>query len=179
MRRFLSHPRLRSLSALASQNAAWGAALALVAIQVGIGLIMKSSQKGGKYTFSPSSSVTVSEFLKLLLSTGFFWRECKTRVARSEAPHHSTSPTSEPSSSESKPFIEDPEANGNGSSNEYAKEHVDSYSSAQLDLRTFWQYVQNEVSHDTRYGFAQLALFYVLINNMVCSDPRFHCTKFY
>lgn len=174
MRRFLSHPRLRHLSAAASQNAAYGAALALVAIQVGIGLIMKSSQKGGKYAFSPSSSVTISEFLKLLLSTCFFWRECKARVARTEAPHHSTSPTLERLSSESKPFIEDPELNGSESTNEYAKEHMESYSSQQLDLHTFWQIVKDEVPLDVRYGFAQLAMFYVLINNMVCSNPRFH-----
>jgi hypothetical protein len=178
MRRWLSHPRLRSLSASASQNAAWGAALALVAIQVGIGLIMKTSQRGGKYAFSPSSSVTISESLKLLLSTGFFWRECKARVARSEAPRHSTLPTSERSSPESKPFIEDPESNGNRSTYEYQKEHVESYSTAQLDLRAFWQYVKSEVSLDVRYGFAQLALFYVLINNMVYGNPRFHCTEY-
>lgn len=163
----------RSLLASASQNAAWGAALALVGIQVGIGLIMKGSQKDGKYAFSPSASVTISEFLKLLLSTAFFWRECKARAARSEAPHGPASWSQEELSfSESKPFIDDTDSNRSRSVDEYPKEGTENYVSPLLDLRTFWQYVKYEVSLDVRYGFAQLALFYVLINNLVCGSYR-------
>mmetsp|Transcript_45942 Transcript_45942/g.74951 ORF Transcript_45942/g.74951 Transcript_45942/m.74951 type:complete len:356 (+) Transcript_45942:118-1185(+) len=40
----------------------------LVAVQVAVGVIYKASGKGGKYDFSPASSLTLSEFVKLMLS---------------------------------------------------------------------------------------------------------------
>ena len=86
------------------------------------------------------------------------------------APHW---PSSSPDSSnvEAKPFLDDEErlqnGNGNGSVTKYEEEDVERILSTRLDLRTFWQYVRYEVSLDVRYGFAQLALFYVLINNLV------------
>ncbi|KAK0109322.1 hypothetical protein ONS96_003141 [Cadophora gregata f. sp. sojae] len=65
---------LTTLSTLRSYNAAYLSALSLVIIQVGIGCIMRSSQTSGKYTFSTSSSVTISEFFKFLISSALIVR---------------------------------------------------------------------------------------------------------
>ncbi|KAL2071809.1 hypothetical protein VTL71DRAFT_13044 [Oculimacula yallundae] len=64
-----SLPRLPNLPSLPSYNLAYLSALSLVIIQVGIGCIMRSSQTGGSYTFSTSSSVTISEFFKFVISS--------------------------------------------------------------------------------------------------------------
>jgi len=37
----------------------------------------------------------------------------------------------------------------------------------EMDLKTFYRYVVEEMPSEARYGFAFLALFYVLINNTV------------
>lgn len=36
-----------------------------------------------------------------------------------------------------------------------------------MDLKTYYRYVMDELPSEARYGFALLALFYVLINNTV------------
>jgi hypothetical protein len=67
----------------ASNGPAYGAALALIGVQVSIGIIMKSSQTEGHYAFSTSGCITISEFFKLLLSSVFFWIECRRRERNS------------------------------------------------------------------------------------------------
>lgn len=164
-----SHIRFQGFLASVSQNSALRAALALVGIQVGIGLIMKTSQKDGKYAFSPSSSVTISEGLKFLLSTWLFWQECRTRVTHQDAPQRNTEVEFESESkadAEAKPFLDDPESNGGKSSNNN-NDYVETFIGTRLQVQTFWQYVKHEVSLDVRYGFVRLALFYVLINNLI------------
>ncbi|RDW84823.1 UDP-galactose transporter [Coleophoma cylindrospora] len=164
MFRLFSHNRLAWLHG--PQGAAYAAALGLIAIQVGIGIIMKISQSKGTYDFSPSSSVTISEFFKMLLSTLFFYRECKTRIANRE-PAHTPLPTSERNSfEETKPFAEDQTSDLNG--NGHSMSPTSAYTpAANMDIKTFILFIRNEVSRDTRYGFAQLALFYALINNTI------------
>ncbi|KAL3426432.1 UDP-galactose transporter [Phlyctema vagabunda] len=168
MLRLFHHNRLAWLHG--PQGAAYAAALGLIAIQVGIGIIMKMAQSGGSYDFSPSSSVTISEFCKMLLSTLFFYRECKQRVANKE-PAHTPLPTSERNSfEESKPFSEDEAAGLNTNGHGHRRRTSEAYNSprdVRLDSKTFITYIRNEVSRDTRYGFAQLALFYALINNSI------------
>lgn len=143
-----------------SRSAAYYAALSLVAIQVGIGIIMKSSQTGGQYSFSASASVTISEFLKLLLSGLFFWRECRKRqTSFHSAPTDIESPSSSrSSSSSSEPINQDEQDN----------EKTIIYT--RLTLRAYLEFCKNELSTSTRYGFAQLALLYALINNSVRWD---------
>ncbi|KAK2059458.1 UDP-galactose transporter [Colletotrichum caudatum] len=160
------------------QQAAYAAALGLVAIQVGIGIIMKVSQTGGSYSFSPSASVTISEFFKMVLSTIFFWNECKRRAADGVLPStrgggsgYSSLATSELPLAERSSLDEKREEdalNGNAGSSSNAN-GVDKHTSPlpPLDFRTFWRYVRGEVTKDVRYGFCNLALFYVLINNSI------------
>jgi hypothetical protein len=147
-----------SISWLAgAKSAAYYAALSLIVIQVGIGVIMKASQTGGQYMFSASASVTISEFLKFLLSGLFYWRECQRR----QISFHST-PTDVESGSSTRT-----------SSSSLELEHHDLECDekprkyTRLDSRTFWKLCKNELSSGTRYGFAQLALLYALINNSV------------
>ena len=154
------------------QSAAYAAALGLVAIQVGIGIIMKASQSGGTYTFSPSASVTISEFLKMCLSLWFFYRECRQRAADGIRPSTrgggsgysslagSDLPTTERSSMEEKERSDGVEVPGDVAPKAKILPH--------LDVRTYWSYIRGEVTENVRYGFCNLALFYVLINNSVC-----------
>ncbi|TAQ89874.1 hypothetical protein B7494_g1813 [Chlorociboria aeruginascens] len=166
LRNIVGHNRLSWLSG--PLGATYAAALGLVAIQVGMGIILKIAQKGGTYEFSPSSSVTLSEFFKMVLSTIFFYRECRKRNARNVNPSHTALPTSERNSFEESKAFSGEQMNGNGeSSGSHVAERYKNAREPYLDLRTFWGYCKNEVSRDTRYGFAQLALFYALINNTI------------
>ncbi|KAK1964718.1 UDP-galactose transporter [Colletotrichum sublineola] len=160
------------------QQAAYAAALGLVAIQVGIGIIMKISQTGGSYSFSPSASVTISEFCKMVLSTIFFWNECKRRAADGVLPStrgggsgYSSLATSELPLAERSSLDEKREEealNGSASSSSNA-DGLDKHNGPlpPLNFRTYWSYVRGEVTKDVRYGFCNLALFYVLINNSI------------
>ncbi|PNS13753.1 UDP-galactose transporter [Sphaceloma murrayae] len=59
------------------------AAAAFVLIQVGIGIIFKIAQRDdGRYAFSQSASIAISEFCKLFLSTIFFYYASMARRAR-------------------------------------------------------------------------------------------------
>ncbi|KAM0324835.1 hypothetical protein ACHAQA_007801 [Verticillium albo-atrum] len=162
------------------QHAAYAAALGLVAIQVGIGIVMKASQTGGSYLFSPSASVTISEFFKMLLSAVFFYRECEDRAKRGIGPSNRgiasgfmslrepELPTTEKqgqNSSEEEPTAS--ASNGYVQSNGSSKIKNKSAPSAELNLSSYWDYVQGEVTKDVQYGFCRLALFYVLINNLI------------
>ena len=171
------------------QNAAYTAALGLVAIQVGIGVILKAAQTGGTYAFSPSASVAISEFFKMVLSTIFFYRECRRRSADGirpsnrgggGGPGYSSLPASDLPMTERRSSLEEKErgegmpdsgANGGASSDANGGGHgLEKHTTGplpHLSYRTFWSYVRGEVTVDVRYGFANLALFYVLINNSV------------
>ncbi|KAL2876535.1 hypothetical protein SGCOL_008110 [Colletotrichum sp. CLE4] len=159
------------------QHAAYAAALGLVAIQVGIGIIMKISQTGGSYSFSPSASVTISEFLKMLLSTIFFYNECKRRVADGIRPStrgggsgYASIATELPLAERSSLDEKREEEGLNGSASSSSTGNIVERNNGPLpplDVRTYWSYVRGEVTRDVRYGFCNLALFYVLINNSI------------
>jgi hypothetical protein len=166
-----------------SHHAAYTAALALVVIQVGIGIILKASQSGnGKYDFSPSASVTISEFFKMILSAIFFYNECCRRTAegtgpstrgRGGSPRYSTVPTTELPMVESKnkrrAGIGEEDSNlATGNVQGEASSSAQGNRAEWLSAWTYWSYVRGEVPRDLRYGFCKLALYYVLINNLVC-----------
>ncbi|KAI9151909.1 CMP-sialic acid transporter 1 [Paramyrothecium foliicola] len=134
-----------------AQRAAYLAALSLVAIQVSIGIIMKAAQRGGSYSFSTSGSVAISESLKMLLSTMFFYKECKRRATEGICP----STRGSAAGYTSLPVNGDMEGSPPPST------------PVKLNMGLFWTYIRGEVTKDVRYGFCNLALFYVLINNSI------------
>jgi hypothetical protein len=168
-----------------AQRAAYLAALGLVGIQVGIGIVLKIAQTGGTYAFSPSASVTISEFLKMLLSTMFFWRECKARAASGIQPStrgggSGYSPIGAGLPVSDRSGLGDYEKDGDeesASSNGHASSSDKPTGPARpLNMRVFWSYVRGEVTVDVRYGFCNLAMFYVLINNSVSADPWYRAS---
>ncbi|KAG5744533.1 hypothetical protein H9Q72_013221 [Fusarium xylarioides] len=167
--RFLRKLSLRNSS---PQRAAYIAALGLVGIQVGIGVIMKTAQSGGSYAFSPSGSITISEFLKLILSSIFFYRECKTRAQTGVGPSTRGSDTAYASLAEDHRDLEIQDKDGDASSltaldseDEGSRDSGHSSAALPFGLRTFWGYIRGEVRDDVRFGFYNLALIYILINN--------------
>ncbi|KHO11536.1 PLC-like phosphodiesterase, TIM beta/alpha-barrel domain protein [Metarhizium robertsii ARSEF 23] len=138
-------------------------AAALVLIQVGIGIVLKAAQTDNHYAFSPSSSVTISEFLKMLLAIGFFYREWAARVAENAGRAYlpiSTSDDSVPLRYEMERPLE-----------EYDKQReMGDEALQQNELRvepSFLTAMRKEVSTDIAFGLGLLSLFYVLINNLV------------
>jgi hypothetical protein len=145
--------------------AVYYSALSLIGIQVGIGIIMKLSQSGGQYSFSASSSVTISEFLKLLLSGLFFWRECRKR----QTSFHATSTEFDTISNdaESASASASPSSQSSFEWRDSIELEKQGLTRTRLDARVFMRYCLDEISPKARYGFAQLALLYGLINNSV------------
>ena len=140
-----------------SYNAAYLSALCLVAIQVSIGCIMRASQTSGRYTFSTSSSVTISEFFKFLISSGLITRSCMRQRNRYPRTHESI-PTSS-ISDESKETHVDME------SDMLMHKHEVGIEKHSL-LRAYMASLK-KVSVENRIGFVKLALLYALINNTV------------
>ncbi|KID68077.1 UDP-galactose transporter, partial [Metarhizium hybridum] len=138
-------------------------AAALVLIQVGIGIVLKAAQTDNHYAFSPSSSVIISEFLKMLLAIGFFYREWAARVAENAGRAYlpvSASDDSVPLRYEMERPLEE-----NDKQREMGDEALQ-----QNELRvepSFLTAMRKEVSTDIAFGLGLLSLFYVLINNLV------------
>ncbi len=151
------------------QGAAYLSAFCLVVIQVGIGIIMKSSQAGGSYTFSVSSAVTISELLKCILSASFILRDCL--IQRSgPAQTHLILPSS-PRPSDDEAVIEMKTKYSEQGPEDPVVFHDDDEDMDCPPPRTtlFNQFVSqlSYVSVKSRYGFAMLAWLYALINNTV------------
>jgi hypothetical protein len=134
---------------------------------------MKSCQTGGKYAFSSSGLVTISESLKFLLSASTLLRQCikqyRGRTKETGAGYARLIPLPSPRSSSSE-MIEmkgDDEEKGSGETlcDNFDIDLEDTHPRPTL----FASYVASlrEVSVYTRYGFANLALLYALINNTV------------
>jgi hypothetical protein len=159
-----------------SNRPAHGAALALIGVQVSIGIVMKSSQTGGHYAFSTSGCITISEFLKLLLSSGFFWIECHRREKNSwqntgslgefQPLANIAEPHSSSDCSCSTDLILDLEKDEENL--EWSP--INEMSGSRRWFGNFgklWETITSEVSLEARYGFAILSSFYALINNTV------------
>lgn len=142
--------------------AAYSAA-ALVLIQVGIGIVLKAAQTDNHYAFSPSSSVTISEFLKMLLAIGFFYREWAARVAENAGRAYlpvSASDDSVPLTYEMERPLEESDKQREMGDEALQKTGL-------WVERSFLTAMRKEVSTDIAFGLGLLSLFYVLINNLV------------
>ncbi|PMD62276.1 uncharacterized protein K444DRAFT_627235 [Hyaloscypha bicolor E] len=159
------------------QSAAYLSALCLVAIQVGIGIIMKSSQTGGKYTFSSSGLVIISEFLKMILSASLLLRHCMKQSrnrAEESGPGYAllipVAPSPRSSSPDELIGLKSIEEEEEKASQETLREDVElghDIPVLKTNLFVSWVAALGEVSVETRYGFANLALLYCLINNTI------------
>lgn len=135
------------------------------------------------YTFSTSSSITISEFLKCALSTFLFYRECRRRHAAQGLTYQSAAATPERASLEEKDnsgtFSETStlEDGTDGSEDHVKVPPSPSATGGELTLKEFWNYCKDEVPMDTKYGFFRLALLYALINNTVCNLNPLLCKK--
>ncbi|KID96988.1 UDP-galactose transporter, partial [Metarhizium majus ARSEF 297] len=138
-------------------------AAALVLIQVGIGIVLKAAQTDNHYAFSPSSSVAISEFLKMLLAIGFFYREWAARVAENAGRAYlpvSASDDSVPLTYEMERPLEENDKQGEMGDDALQKNEL-------WVERSFLTAMRKEVSTDIAFGLGLLSLFYVLINNLV------------
>jgi predicted RNase H-like HicB family nuclease len=152
---------MAAASASASQRAGYLAAASLVAVQVGSGILLKTAQHHGRYEFSPSGSVAISEFVKLLISSVLFYLECRRRLAEGE---HIVLPG--PSNANGAVYTAvvdtaDNEASPPSSRGDRALRRP------AMSASLFWHYVQTDVTSHAKYGFANLSLLYMLINNLV------------
>jgi hypothetical protein len=130
---------------------------------------INANTKSYSYSFSASSSVTISEFLKLLLSTYFFYREW---LQRRQTSIHRTLSTEEiqRDSTEEKRLCEEgceDTQSHNSRSGRAMDARYWTLRNPRSDLGSFFQACRDELPSDIGFGFAQLALFYVLINNTV------------
>jgi hypothetical protein len=139
---------------------------------------LRSNLLTNRYGFSATSSVTISEFLKFLLSSFFFWREFKRRGGAQQL----NQDTPLASGSVSLEDIEEGKERARQSEDLSFEEEdplhgIDkSYVTQRSTFYAFVQAAREEIPVETRFGFAHLALFYVLINNIVSSrhiDGRF------
>jgi hypothetical protein len=138
---------------------------------------MKSSQTGGKYTFSSSGLVIISEFLKMILSASLLLRHCmkqpRNRAEESGPGYAFLIPlTLSPRSSSPDELIglKSIEEEEEKASEETLREDVElgyDIPVPKTNLFVSWVGALGEVSVETRYGFANLALLYCLINNTV------------
>lgn len=140
-------------------------ATALVLIQVGIGIVLKAAQTDSHYEFSPSSSVTISEFVKMLMAIGFFYREWARRVAENAG--RAYLPVSASEDSVPLTIEMDGQLDESVKQNEMRDETLQK--TERWVERSFLAAVRKEVSTDIAFGLALLSLFYVLINNLVGS----------
>jgi hypothetical protein len=156
------------LSAITPHNAAYFSAFCLVVIQVSIGIIMKSSQTKGRYSFSTSGSVTISEFIKFLLSASVILYRC--HLVRSTPGY-----THIPLSSSPRSSCSDELSSFNPGKDEQSKmeqgtrqrfDEVSTLGQPKTILDLFLEQI-SQVSVENRFGFAKLALLYSLINNTV------------
>lgn len=161
---------------------AYLAALSLVGIQVGTGLVMKGAQKGDSYTFSPSGSVAISEFCKLILSTIFLFQECDKRYSAgflASSTHESADYSILPESDQTLSLRSSQEQEDAWRDESLIPEPRNKLRTGSListmGISIFWDYFRGQVPTTSRWGFCNLALFYVLVNNLVKYTPE--CTS--
>ena len=160
------------------------AAVALVIVQVSVGIIYKIAQQAnGAYAFSQSSSIAISEFLKLAISTACFYAQCCKRQGNALGNDESFR-TDKTNANEKhpdytfSPYAPVAEEEGAQDSQE-SSERVDGVRRSRavwVSPSLFFSAILHEISSSTLYGMAQLALLYAIINNTVflsyrLSDP--------
>ncbi|GAM87621.1 hypothetical protein ANO11243_056480 [Dothideomycetidae sp. 11243] len=170
------------------------AAAAFVCIQVGLGIVFKIAQRAdGTYAFSQSSSLAISEFCKLLLSTSFFYFQCKRSMKERDAAdpekqayialetkgEYTDGDTVVGSSSSS--MDESPGSRSRAHSILKADQETAPVSEEResnqtllatsepftMQVMQFARTVTQEINASTCYGMAHLALMYAVINNAI------------
>ena len=114
--------------------------------------------------------MTISEFCKFLLSTGFFFREWRQRTYAA-VPSDAIEEQSLKLEAIEEGGNEDGESSGSVDldGEDYASLELPSWMQGARGFRLseFIEAIKGEVSTDVRYGFVHLALLYVVMNNMV------------
>ncbi|KAI1075284.1 nucleotide-sugar transporter-domain-containing protein [Whalleya microplaca] len=141
----LQHRLTNNVWALGQQSAGFVAALALIAIQVGIGLLMKIAQNDGKYSFSVPGSIAISEFFKLSIALALYSIQLS---QRRELQLGGGEYVSLPTSNSATPDIEKVSGDNRGE-------------------KGLLRSLADEIPLEARRGFWNLALFYALINNTI------------
>ncbi|ODA81342.1 hypothetical protein RJ55_04307 [Drechmeria coniospora] len=151
-----------------------GTTLGLIVIQVGIGVVMKAAQTSGSYSFSPSASVTISEFLKLLLSLALFYRQWQQRpmeyVKFADDGEESAIPLTTTISATDGKEEQDKEREvgfENGYSASFDAERGHLVAQPRSGLAAFWIDLRNSITEQKSAGYYVLALCYTLINNSI------------
>ncbi|KAK5053699.1 hypothetical protein LTR84_001660 [Exophiala bonariae] len=166
-------PKIMKIGQWASP--AYIAAAILVVIQVAIGLLFKAVQVKGAYSFSTSASITISEFLKLGISTALFGRTCLTRFRDQKRGYqflednntllhdYNDKRVSEDSEAPSSSSLE-PTAPGCPDEEFHVKT---SHRQGDRYISYFVSSCIHEVSKEHIIAYGHLALLYALINNTV------------
>ncbi|KYK62109.1 hypothetical protein DCS_03256 [Drechmeria coniospora] len=151
-----------------------GATLGLIVIQVGIGVVMKAAQTSGSYSFSPSASVTISEFLKLLLSLALFYRQWQQRpteyVKFADNGEESAIPLTTTISATDGKEEQDKEREvdfENGYSASFDAERGHLVAQPRSGLAAFWIDLRSSITEQKSAGYYVLALCYTLIKNSI------------
>jgi hypothetical protein len=107
----------------------------------------------------------------MLLSTIFFYNECRKRASEGVGPSTRGLYLGHPSGIDSLPLLAQHTGSDGKSeespcnSQDVAQQASTSTGPLRMSLPIYWRYIRGEVTKDVRYGFCTLALFYVLINN--------------
>jgi hypothetical protein len=159
----IASPSSRSwLRAPTGWSPAYAAAAGLIAVEVSIGLIARSAHSSERdYAFSPSGSIIIAEFAKMILSAALFWRECRKThaTARSKDGARYTPIAYDSEAS-------DGEARGNTDAT-VPKEPPELSVLATTSMARCWSSLKAQVDSEARLEFARLALLDALISNSV------------
>lgn len=156
------------------------AAVALVIVQVSVGIVYKAAQQAnGAYAFSQSSSIAISEFLKLAISTACFYAQCCKRQSATVQNDDNEKPAGPDASSYDLVSNEEDTHDLQDGKGKGLNRHIEQellQKGRWIGPTTFFSALKKEISSATVYGMAQLALLYALINNTVfllyrLSDP--------
>ncbi|KZL81356.1 udp-galactose transporter [Colletotrichum incanum] len=129
------------------------AALGLVLLQAGAAVNLWNARERGQFNFSPSSSLTISEFLRFSVATLLLKREVRRRPA---SPEYSSLGNR---SDELNLGTEDGWPSGEFAVEKYSRNvHIGS-------VRDFWRYALGDA--DIRFGLMSIALLQMLSNNLM------------
>ncbi|KAJ0162632.1 hypothetical protein CTA2_4249 [Colletotrichum tanaceti] len=129
------------------------AALGLVLLQVGAAVNVWTSRERGQFNFSPSSSLAISEFLRMLVATLLFKREvCKRAASAGCFPMNSVSDELDLDIEDGRP------------SSEYNANNCLRCAQAG-SVKALWCHIWRD--KDIRFGFMRIALLQMLSNNLL------------
>ncbi|KAF4920894.1 UDP-N-acetylglucosamine transporter [Colletotrichum viniferum] len=131
-------------------------ALGLVLFQAGSAANIFDARERGQFNFSPTSALTISEFLRFLISTIVFKREVRRRTANG---------TEYSSLDESEKLDLDNYDSGR-SSLEYNTEKVSAHEKIG-GVRALWRFVWGDAGAEIRFAFARIALLQMIASNLL------------